>query len=121
MEDETSRFETEETEQIEAQISQPAERPPALTITIQSWWTPAIGAIMLLIGLLAGYYGRPYLAQLPQATNITGSPATVASGTEPEQITSNLDEIMAEVVAQTRHFKGDPNAPVTIIEFSDFQ
>jgi protein-disulfide isomerase len=29
--------------------------------------------------------------------------------------------LMDAVVAQTRHFKGDSNAPITIIEFSDFQ
>jgi protein-disulfide isomerase len=30
-------------------------------------------------------------------------------------------EIMAWIVANTRHFRGDPNAPVKIVEFSDFQ
>jgi protein-disulfide isomerase len=29
--------------------------------------------------------------------------------------------LMDAVVAQTRHFKGDPNAPVTIVEFGDFK
>jgi hypothetical protein len=37
----------------------------------------------------------------------------------------SLDERRMEVsnalFSQTRHIKGDPNAPVTILEFSDFQ
>jgi protein-disulfide isomerase len=32
-----------------------------------------------------------------------------------------MDDLMTALVAQTRHFKGDPDAPVTIIEFSDFR
>jgi protein-disulfide isomerase len=32
-----------------------------------------------------------------------------------------MDDLMTALVAQTRHFKGDPEAPVTIIEFSDFR
>lgn len=35
--------------------------PTALTITIHSWATPVIGLAMLLLGLVAGYYGRPFL------------------------------------------------------------
>jgi hypothetical protein len=34
---------------------------------------------------------------------------------------ANLQELMAYLLPQVRHFKGDPAAPVTIIEFSDFQ
>ena len=31
----------------------------AVTINIQSWATPIIGLVMLVIGLLGGYYIRP--------------------------------------------------------------
>jgi protein-disulfide isomerase len=37
------------------------------------------------------------------------------------QSVAQQQELMTAVVERTRHFHGDPNAPVTIIEFSDFQ
>lgn len=79
---------------------------------------------MLAIGLLGGYFGRPLLLPQPPATVASSqsgaaSPAEAAAGSQDQP--ANPDELMAFVVSQTRHFKGDPNAPVTIIEFSDFQ
>jgi len=35
---------------------------PALTINIQSWWTPIIGVVLLIVGLLAGYFARPLIS-----------------------------------------------------------
>lgn len=50
--------------------------------------------------------------------------ATAPSGDELLLITptpDRSDEIEQYILARTRHFKGDEDAPVTIIEFSDFQ
>lgn len=35
--------------------------------------------------------------------------------------TNEREAVMQVATAQTRHFKGDLDAPVTILEFSDFQ
>ncbi len=71
-----------------------------------------------MVGLLGGYFGRPLL--LPQPSpGVASSPAEAAASSQDQP--ANPDELMAFVVGQTRHFKGDPNAPVTLIEFSDFQ
>jgi len=67
----------------------------------------------LVIGLLIGYGGRPSVTQ-PQATRTPVLPGQTRN-------TSGVPTLMDTLIAQTRHFKGDPNAPVTIIEFSDFQ
>ncbi len=40
-------------------IDQPQGEKPALTVVIQSWWTPAVALIFLVVGLLGGYFGRP--------------------------------------------------------------
>ena len=57
--------------------------------------------IMLALGIIIGFVGHWLIA--PGGTSGTsGSPFDMA-------------------VAKTRHFKGNSNAPVTLIEFSDFQ
>jgi hypothetical protein len=84
----------------------------ALTITIQSWATPIVGLVMLAVGLLGGYYARPLLAPTPSSSSQTTEGTQVSSASQAE--------LMEVVIAQTRHFKGDSDAPVTIIEFSDF-
>ncbi len=59
-----------------------------------------INFIVLVIGISIGFLGRPLLIPYP------ADPQTVALQT---------------VMATTRHFKGNDNAPVTIVEFGDFQ
>lgn len=90
---------------------------PAITITIQSWVTPIVGLAMLLIGLLGGYYARPLIDLGSSSSSVTAS--SVAPGVE--NPSANQESLMSTVLSQTRHFKGDSQAPVTIIEFSDFQ
>lgn len=60
--------------------------------------------VMLLIGVAIGYEARPIISPTP--------PASSPGSTFP---------IISLLLAQTRHFKGNANAPVTLIEFSDFQ
>lgn len=55
-------------------------------------------------------------APLPASTQTPLAASLNTSPTPDERAT-----IFANVVARARHFKGDPNAPVTIIEFGDFQ
>jgi protein-disulfide isomerase len=103
---------------------------PAMTIVVQSWATPIAAAVMLVIGLLAGYFGRPLL-QKDETASATRTPAAAATpvaiptaasaaGVTVPQI-SSAEELMAYLVSQATHFKGDADAPVTIVEFSDFQ
>lgn len=104
----------EETEEVqEVQEIQP-EKQPAITINIQSWATPVVGIVMLIIGLLAGYYGRPLIGGVDQQA---ATPQSIA----PSQAGGGNQELMAYLVSQTRHFTGNPDAPVTLIEFGDFQ
>ncbi|MEW6287369.1 MAG: thioredoxin domain-containing protein [Chloroflexota bacterium] len=66
----------------------------------------------LLIGLFVGalvLYGLPFILY------------GIASNTKPQASPTADTQLVESVVARTRHFKGDPNAPVTIIEFGDFQ
>jgi protein-disulfide isomerase len=92
---------------------------PALIINIQSWTTPVVGLAMLIIGLLAGYYARPLMPNQTQSeTSLNSAPPVVIPTTDNFAARAQL---MEAVIAQTRHFRGDPNAPVTIVEFGDFQ
>ncbi len=62
-------------------------------------WNWVVAPLMLIIGVLIGFLGRPLVL--------------------PEKSTGN--SVVDQLIAQTRHFKGNANAPVTILEFSDFQ
>jgi hypothetical protein len=103
------------------------QKKPAVTVVIHSWSTPIVGIIMLVAGLFAGYYGRPLLS--PEATSVategntsTGSSsAPITIPTPDADRVAQQQELMNAVLEGTRHFRGDPDAPVTIIEFSDFQ
>ena len=105
-------------------IENTGEKKPALTIVVQSWATPIVGAVLLVIGLLGGYFGRPLLQPQPPVITTTSQPGVVSptgAPASPQTQTVDPEELMAFVISQTRHFKGDPEAPVTIIEFSDYQ
>ncbi len=115
-------------------IEQPKGEKPALTVIIQSWWTPALVVIALVVGLLAGYFGHPLLVKNPQTTQPVAAvntpaatiPADLATGPTPTvnptiAAIDSTEKLMAYLVQNTTHFQGDPNATVTIIEFSDYQ
>lgn len=63
-----------------------------------------LSIVILLVGVVIGYEARPIISPTPAATG--------PGSTYP---------IISLLLAQTRHFKGNANAPVTLIEFSDFQ
>ena len=68
----------------------------------------------LIVGLSAGYLAHPWLAPVPARPAV----AVQTGAAEPAApAPTNMDN----VIALTRQFKGDANAPVTIIEFGDFQ
>jgi hypothetical protein len=122
-------------------IDQPQEEKPAvvdekksaLTVVIQSWWTPAIAVLALVAGLLIGYFGRPMLnnssdtvgdiaaVTTPVTTAAVDQPTSPTATIDPTAIAENQKQLMDYLVSNTVHFKGDPNALVTIIEFSDYQ
>jgi hypothetical protein len=96
----------------------PAARP-ALVVNVYSWATPVAAVAMLVVGLLVGYFGRPLLgARVSSNLNLQ---ATQVSQTGPGGPTTPTADVMAYLVGQTHHFRGNESAAVTIIEFSDYQ
>lgn len=110
-----------------------------------------VGGLMLVVGIAIGYFSRPFIAaqatdlairaESSARTEDIADRALVGAGVatpviiatampiqeqdtapgEPPTAATNRRALMDAVVADTRHFKGSPDAPVTIIEFSDFQ
>jgi hypothetical protein len=98
---------------------------PPLVINIYSWATPIVGLVMLVLGLVGGYFIYPLVKSSTEATTTATAPVEVSSvQTEAPQPTVDpaaRQQLMDFLVPQVKHFKGDANAPITLIEFSDFQ
>ena len=103
----------------EESVPTEVQKSPAITISIQSWSTPIVGILMLVLGLLGGYYLRPLM--LNQARSEASVNAQVPVGIPTADNSVAQQELVETLLTKTRHFKGDPDAPVTIIEFADFQ
>ena len=83
----------------------------------RNWPIIMVGVAMLLVGAVLGYIGRGVYG--PEATVAKATSSAVAAAIQTRA--SANKEVMTMLIGATRHFKGDANAPVTIIEFSDFQ
>lgn len=82
-----------------------------------NWATISIALVTLIIGLVIGYMGRGVVG--PEA--VTARSTQTASAMAVQTRTAANQEVMKMIVAQARHFKGNEDAPVALIEFSDFQ
>jgi protein-disulfide isomerase len=80
------------------------------------WYLLVIG---LLIGGLAGFYLRPLVMDALDAEGDTTPLARVESSGQINEGDPH-QQVMMTVIANARHFYGDPNAPVTLVEFGDF-
>ncbi len=96
------------------------------TGSIYTTWIIAIA--MLAVGLVAGYIGRGTFgpeASAARATMTAGAAATqtmaVAELAAVETRAVANAEVMQVIISKTRHFKGQVDAPITLIEFSDFK
>jgi hypothetical protein len=82
-----------------------------------NWPMIIVGIAMLLVGAVLGYVGRGVYG--PEAIAAKATSSAVAAAIQTRASTNK--EVMSMLIGATRHFKGDANAPVTIIEFSDYQ
>jgi protein-disulfide isomerase len=91
--------------------------------TIRSIGTLWLGLVMLAIGALCGLVIQPLVAAAPAPAATAEQQASVVEPTRPSPTQDNSPRgaMMRGVVSQTRHFLGDENAPVTIVEFCDFE
>lgn len=113
--------ETEE-EVEEEEIEEP--RRPALVINVYSWATPVLAVLMLVLGLLGGYFGRDYIERFlpsPKVEAETGGSSVASQPTPSGPDAETRKQMMDFLTGQVRHYKGSPDATVTLIEFSDFQ
>ena len=96
---------------------------PAMVINIHSWATPIAGIVMLAVGLFAGYALRPWITSLlqPEAEVEVAEGDNVLTEAAAAAAENNAEELMQFLIDETRHFKGDPDASITMIEFSDFK
>jgi hypothetical protein len=93
------------------------EETPRRASQQQIWIPLVVGVVMFSVGLFAGYFVRPFISPQAEETETASIPSPPSSGSGQ----AGNQEVMAFLIRETRHFKGDTDAPVTIIEFSDFK
>lgn len=77
------------------------------------WAIPALALLIVFAGIFIGFSKLPLVITKGQVSSLAR---------EAVKTPANEREALTQIAtAQTRHFKGDPDAPVTILEFSDFQ
>lgn len=112
-----------------AEAASPPQRNPLLPLLLIT-----SSLLIFAVGFGAGLWARPLLLPAPIAeASIEPTPAAAAdapaaaadapaAAPEPaEPSDTDREQIMQLLETQTRHFRGDPDAPITLIEFSDFQ
>ncbi|HEX9924416.1 MAG TPA: thioredoxin domain-containing protein [Anaerolineae bacterium] len=80
----------------------------------RSWVLLLVG---LLVGGLGGFYLRPALLPEPE---LTLAPLAAVEASDQINLPDPHQAVMLAVIGGARHFYGDPNAPITIVEFGDF-
>lgn len=92
-------------------LPDPAPAPVEPLIVQRTNWvaTVGVGLILLVLGFGAGFSARPLLIPAPVPTPSVVQPSSAGG--------SLLDLLYTSV----RHYRGDPKAQVTLLEFSDFQ
>lgn len=93
------------------------KKQPAITHSIQSWATPVVAVVMLIVGLLGGYYGRPLVGGAEERAE---APRTILP-VQSQGVGAGNEELLDYLNSQVRHVTGKSDAPVTVIEFGDFQ
>ncbi len=114
----------EEKTSVEDKREKGKNAKPPLVINIYSWATPIVGVVLLIVGLLGGYFLRPLVTPAGEQTSAGAETGQMSVQTEAPRPTIDPEtrrQLMEYLVPQVRHFKGRADAPVTIIEFSDFQ
>lgn len=85
------------------------------------WWSGLAVALVALVGVAcAPASPAPQPSPAPHATAVaapSAAPATAAATSAP----GGSVELQAGVDAEGNFYRGDPNAPVRLVEYSDFQ
>lgn len=103
------------------QNPQPSSPPSAPGIS--SWYLTlglAVTLLAFLAGLTMGYLGRPLVVADKVVEVIVTATPDGAPGTAQSEETES-PTLMDSILKDVDHIQGDPNAPVTIVEFSDFK
>ena len=92
----------------------PGEAEENASTHLNPWLLLAVG---LLVGGLAGFF--LYALVMPGA-NTNARPLAGVAGSDQINEPDPHQAVMLAVIAGARHFYGDPNAPITLVEFGDF-
>lgn len=104
-------------EEIQEKEESPEESEETQASGGKGWLVAVVGIVALIVGLGLGYLGRGTFGPEAQAAHGTSTAVSAAVQTR----SASSKEVMDLIIAETNHFMGDANAPVTLLEFSDFQ